>query len=102
MKTVSQQIAELSRESGININGVLYVSYTQFMWYLGQSTHANQLVKKQERYPAHFIEIDGKPYVTKRYAKYILQHQALLAGSERLKADVSICAQHDRKGGTAL
>ena len=85
MKTVSQQIAELSHESGIVINGTLYVSYTQFMWYLGQSTHANQLVKKQERYPAHFIEIDGKPYVTKRYAKYILQHQALQANAQRLK-----------------
>lgn len=84
MKPVRQQIQELRRNSGVQVNGRRYVNYAAFMWYCRQSDHPHQLERKQQKYPAHFITVNEKPYVTEDYARYILQNQALLQQQEAL------------------
>ena len=82
--TLAKQLAKLRRASNVEVNGRRYVAYYSFMWFCGQSCHPNQLVKKQAKYPAHFITVDGAPYVTEDYARYILQHQHTLQMQQAL------------------
>ncbi|HOZ95385.1 MAG TPA: hypothetical protein PLS07_00695 [Niabella sp.] len=84
MKPVNQLMKELRANGGVTINGRWYVNYTAFMWLLQQSTHANQLARKQDKYPAHFITVNEQPFVTEDYARHILDHHRL----QQAQADI--------------
>lgn len=96
MKPVRQQIQELRRNSGVQVNGRRYVNYAAFMWYCRQSDHPHQLERKQQKYPAHFITVNDQPFVTEDYARYVfIQHnaarlqQALQSGHTAEKGGIS-------------
>lgn len=86
MKPVKIQMQKLRANGGIMVNGRRYVNYAAFMWYCRQSDHPHQLERKQQKYPAHFITVNEKPYVTEDYARYILINQQTLLLHQRLVA----------------
>ena len=56
----------------IVLNGRKYYDYQSCMMLLRRSLHINGLLRRRAKYPAQFVELNGRMYISKDYASLLV------------------------------
>lgn len=84
-ETGGSRLLHLLQFNSIKIKGRFYVEYSAYARSIGLSGHVNGLIKRKQRYPSQFIEIEGRPYVSEQYAEAAINYNIAVRKMEALK-----------------
>lgn len=69
----------------VKVDGTFYIDYYAFVAAINVSRHINALSRRRLRYPQHFVELQGMPFISEQYARAIINYKAALQKVEALK-----------------
>ncbi len=85
-KTVNRALKELGFRPASSIDGTKwYFPYKAVMLVLGLSNHKHHLERRRAKYPEHFMDIQGEPYISSVYADVMGRLHSALKELSNLK-----------------